>query len=313
MAPARYHPALVALHWLLAALIVFSLMKGTFSLKEIPNASPDKLFALRGHMVLGVAILVLMAARFAVRLGTPPSTINSCGATACCGAWRSASADGASLAGDPCKETAMGLIARIVVFLPALAFAAGAWSADKEAATGATIDRATWYDIRTSELIGKEVANKEGRALGEVEDLIVDVEGGHIPHVILSFGGVADLGDKLFVFPVNAFTRDANRDRLVLNVEREQLSKSRGFDRSNWPFDPPLRRASELRGANVKDADGKAAGEIEDLEVNLATGRVERVHFAQDGRKGPEPKRSLPLSAFAVPAERGGEIVLKQR
>ena len=67
----RYHPALVALHWLLALLIVFSLAMGTLSLKEIPNASPDKLFALRGHMVLGVAILVLMVVRFAVRMGTP--------------------------------------------------------------------------------------------------------------------------------------------------------------------------------------------------------------------------------------------------
>jgi cytochrome b561 len=68
--PARYHPALVALHWLAAALILFSLAMGTLSLKEIPNSSPDKLFALRGHMVLGIAILVLMAVRFAVRLGT---------------------------------------------------------------------------------------------------------------------------------------------------------------------------------------------------------------------------------------------------
>jgi cytochrome b561 len=72
--PVRHHPALVALHWLAAALILFSLAMGTLSLKEIPNTSPDKLFALRGHMVLGIAILVLTVVRFGVRLGTrrPP-------------------------------------------------------------------------------------------------------------------------------------------------------------------------------------------------------------------------------------------------
>lgn len=59
--PSRYHPALVALHWLLAAGLLFALGMGTLSLKELPNASPEKLFALRGHMVFGVALLVLIA------------------------------------------------------------------------------------------------------------------------------------------------------------------------------------------------------------------------------------------------------------
>lgn len=71
----RYHPALITLHWLLAALVGFSLVMGFFVLAPTPNASPGKLFALRGHMIVGIAILVLMMVRFAVRLGTrrPPA------------------------------------------------------------------------------------------------------------------------------------------------------------------------------------------------------------------------------------------------
>ena len=73
--PERYHPALVALHWVLAALILFSLAMGMLSLSRLSNASPDKLFALRGHMVAGVAILVLTVVRLAVVMGTrrPPA------------------------------------------------------------------------------------------------------------------------------------------------------------------------------------------------------------------------------------------------
>ncbi len=67
MKPGRYHPLLVTLHWLLAFLILFSLGMGMFSLKEIANSSPDKIFALRGHMVAGVLILVLMLVRLIVR------------------------------------------------------------------------------------------------------------------------------------------------------------------------------------------------------------------------------------------------------
>ena len=199
----------------------------------------------------------------------------------------------------------MAVIARtILIAFIAVMFSSVAWSAGYSSG-GATKDpakdKATWLDMRASELLGKEVASPQGKALGKVEDLIVDPKGATIPHVVLSFGGIARLGDKLFVFPVNAFERDENRDRIVVDVERYQLSESRGFDRSNWPFDPPLRRASELRGANVKDSAGKPVGEIEDLVVNLGTGRVKEVVFAQNGRKGPEPKEMLPLSAFAIP------------
>ena len=68
--PSRYHPALVSLHWLLALLIMLAMGLGTFVLKEMPNASPDKLGALQGHMLMGFAIGALMMARLIVRLRT---------------------------------------------------------------------------------------------------------------------------------------------------------------------------------------------------------------------------------------------------
>lgn len=70
----RYHPALVALHWLLALLLVLALGMGTFVLKEIPNDAIDKIGALRGHMIIGIAIGALMLVRLVVRwrTGRPP-------------------------------------------------------------------------------------------------------------------------------------------------------------------------------------------------------------------------------------------------
>jgi len=66
--PSRYHPTLVALHWFLAAFIVLALGLGMFVLKTIPNSSPQKLEALRAHMIGGGVILTLMATRLAIRL-----------------------------------------------------------------------------------------------------------------------------------------------------------------------------------------------------------------------------------------------------
>ncbi len=78
--PNRYHGALVALHWLLALLLIVALAMGTFALKSVPNSSPDKISALQGHMVAGGLILLLTLVRLAVRLKTthpaPASTGN---------------------------------------------------------------------------------------------------------------------------------------------------------------------------------------------------------------------------------------------
>ena len=204
----------------------------------------------------------------------------------------------------------IGRVLRCAVTVPFLVALPAA--AAEPAAPKSVKDEASWLDMRASELIGKAVASPDGKALGEIEDMIVDVRRGAVQHVVLSFGGVADVGDKLFVFPLNAFKRDENRDRIVVNVQPGQLKQSRGFTRENWPFDPPLARASKLRGTNVKDAGGKAVGEIEDLVVNLGSGKIEQVILAPDGRKGAEDKRALPLSAFAISGERGEEVRLKK-
>jgi len=63
----KYHPALVALHWLLAILIAAALALAALVMVRLPNDSPVKLEALRSHMVGGGLILSLMLVRFAVR------------------------------------------------------------------------------------------------------------------------------------------------------------------------------------------------------------------------------------------------------
>ena len=66
----RYHPFLVALHWMLAALVVGGLIMGGQVLAKLPNDTPDKLFSLRMHMSVGMAIGVLMLVRLVTRLRT---------------------------------------------------------------------------------------------------------------------------------------------------------------------------------------------------------------------------------------------------
>jgi cytochrome b561 len=66
----RYHPLLVALHWLLAVLVPTALALGAWVMAKIPNDSPMKAEALRGHMAGGLLILTLMVLRLVVRSRT---------------------------------------------------------------------------------------------------------------------------------------------------------------------------------------------------------------------------------------------------
>ncbi len=74
MAVRRHHTALVVLHWLLAAALIFMLLMGTFSLDPLPNSSPDKIGALKGHMIIGITIGALMLLRLVTRLTTAHPT-----------------------------------------------------------------------------------------------------------------------------------------------------------------------------------------------------------------------------------------------
>ena len=66
---ARYHPLLVALHWLLAFLIIAALLAGFFLLARMPNSDPQKIRVLLVQ-VIGMTILALMIVRFIVRMLT---------------------------------------------------------------------------------------------------------------------------------------------------------------------------------------------------------------------------------------------------
>ncbi|MBS1189767.1 MAG: hypothetical protein H6R10_1559 [Rhodocyclaceae bacterium] len=184
-------------------------------------------------------------------------------------------------------------------------------------------------DYRASKLIGMTVKNAQGETLGKIDDLVVDVNNERIYYAVLASGGILGMGGKLFAYPVSLFRPGADKDELALNVDKERLKKAPGFESKNWPdwgntqdryrsevdryFGPTvtakampnerLARASTLIGKNVDDRDGKKAGEIKDLAVNLGTGRVHYAVLDVD-TSWMKADKLVPISlhAFAYPA-----------
>lgn len=64
----RYHPLLVALHWILAIMILMALVLGGPAMSEMKSTDPEKMFSLTGHMIWGIVIGILLIIRFVVRV-----------------------------------------------------------------------------------------------------------------------------------------------------------------------------------------------------------------------------------------------------
>jgi sporulation protein YlmC with PRC-barrel domain len=89
--------------------------------------------------------------------------------------------------------------------------------------------------LSASTLIGDGVVNAQGEDLGKIEDIMLDLNSGHVAYAVLSFGGFLGMGDKMFAIPWEAMTIDTDRKVFVLNVDKETLNKAPGFDKNDWP------------------------------------------------------------------------------
>ena len=196
------------------------------------------------------------------------------------------------------------------------------------------------HAMRASKIIGANVENANGDNIGEIKDMMVDTRNERVRYVVLSHGGVLGIGDKLFAYPMSMVeTSGRNSDKLVMNVNKEQLDKAPGFDKNKWPdfasngkysseVDKyygagsrhdgeqagPLVRASDLIGKNFDDAKGKDAGEIEDLIVDSNSGNVEYaiVDFDDSWAKQTDGKLvAIPLSNITVSGEKHNKLVIQ--
>lgn len=89
--------------------------------------------------------------------------------------------------------------------------------------------------IGADALIGKDVYNYDDEHIGDVKEIMLNSATGEIAYVVLSFGGIFGLGEKLFAVPWKALTLDTANQTLILNECKERLEKAPGFDKNSWP------------------------------------------------------------------------------
>lgn len=90
--------------------------------------------------------------------------------------------------------------------------------------------------VRATQFLDKDVNDRNGRDVGEVEDLVVNLASGQVRFVVVEM----DLGwrhrERLVPMALPELALPAQPDAdLALTVPREQLVQRPGFDASHWP------------------------------------------------------------------------------
>lgn len=89
--------------------------------------------------------------------------------------------------------------------------------------------------LSASTLTGDDVHNAQDENLGDLKDLMIDLESGSIAYAVLSFGGVMGMGDKLFAVPWSALRVHSDKKQLILDIPKDRLKDAPGFDKGDWP------------------------------------------------------------------------------
>jgi sporulation protein YlmC with PRC-barrel domain len=126
--------------------------------------------------------------------------------------------------------TAFAVFMMFLAIIPAHAQQAQNDSSTKTQAMAPTgIDNvALARSARASKLIGSKVYEGD-TSIGQIEDLLVDLDRATVMAVILSVGGFLGIGDKLVAVPVNQI-KVGREAKFTTDMTKEQLANAPAFD-----------------------------------------------------------------------------------
>jgi len=89
--------------------------------------------------------------------------------------------------------------------------------------------------LTASSIIGNKVYNHLDEDLGDVKEIMLDVNNGSVEYVVLEYGGFLGMGSKFFAIPYGALEIDTKRHAFILRQSKDVLEKAPGFDKDHWP------------------------------------------------------------------------------
>ncbi|MFN8769681.1 MAG: PRC-barrel domain-containing protein [Neisseriaceae bacterium] len=89
--------------------------------------------------------------------------------------------------------------------------------------------------VRTADVIGKSVVDKDKENIGKIEEIVLDKVSGQTRYAVLSFGGFMGMGSDYYAIPWKTLSYSPEEDAFTVNIDKDKLKSASGFDKDNWP------------------------------------------------------------------------------
>jgi sporulation protein YlmC with PRC-barrel domain len=89
--------------------------------------------------------------------------------------------------------------------------------------------------LTASSIIGDNVYNRYDEKLGEIKDIMINLEVEKVEYLVIECGGFLGIGEKYFAIPLRLLEVDEKKKAFILDQSKDILEKAPGFDKDHWP------------------------------------------------------------------------------
>jgi len=89
--------------------------------------------------------------------------------------------------------------------------------------------------LTASSIIGDKVHDEKDAHMGDIKDIMMDVNTGQIHYYVIELGGFLGIGTKYYAIPFDLLKIDPIKKRFIFTQPKEVIAKAPGFNRWHWP------------------------------------------------------------------------------
>jgi sporulation protein YlmC with PRC-barrel domain len=107
---------------------------------------------------------------------------------------------------------------------------------------------------KSSTLVGTEVRTRSNERIGDVKDVVIDLNSGRIAYFVVDASEVLDGNNSLIAVPPFAIRPGSNQRAIMVDAEREKIENLRSFSRNNYPaIRGSISQMSRWRSTNAEE------------------------------------------------------------